>query len=202
MKKRDLKKLAVLGITSGLLISNQVTADSMGEDSFDNYNFEKASPSSHCLGKNGCPGFVDKCKGKGGCGNFKDACKGKGGCGGLTADVDPDKSPYQPPGDKNEGSMNYHLMTEQELLRELNDNGIRMYKSLSPEGKALALKVASNSCKGSNECKNLNACRSEKNSCAGKGDCAGKGICAVSDKNLAVKLVYDKMNAKRANMTK
>jgi hypothetical protein len=39
-----------------------------------------------------------------------------------------------------------------------------------------------------------------KNSCAGKGSCKGQGKCAISYKNLAVKLVYNKMAAKRAKL--
>lgn len=98
--------------------------------------------------------------------------------------------------------MNYHLMTEDELLLELNDEGVRMYKGLNAEGKALALKVVSGMCQGANQCEGMNACKSEKNSCAGKGDCAGQGICAFSDKNLAVKVVYDKMAKKREALIK
>lgn len=103
--------------------------------------------------------------------------------------------------DPNNSNMNYHLMTEDELLLELDDKGIKMYKALSPEGKKLALKVASAMCNGTNECKGLNACQTDKNECAGKGQCKGQGKCAISDKNLAVKLVSDKMAQKRANAT-
>lgn len=99
--------------------------------------------------------------------------------------------------DANEGNMNYHLMTEEELLMELTPEGAAMYKSLSPEGKKMALKTASMMCNSSNPCKGLNACKDDKHDCAGKGDCSGKGVCAFSDKNLAVKVVRDKMAAKR-----
>lgn len=92
-------------------------------------------------------------------------------------------------------------MAEKELLLELNEEGIRMYKGLNKEGKALALKVASNYCDHTNPCKNLNACRTDKNPCAGQSNnCAQQGKCSFSDKNLAVKVVYDKMNAKRNNL--
>lgn len=106
--------------------------------------------------------------------------------------------------DPNEGNSGYHLMTEDELLLELNGDGTALYKSLDPKGKELARYVASQRCNGTNACAGLNACQTDKNTCAGKGSCQGKGKCALSDKNLAVKLVADKMKMadKRSNITK
>jgi hypothetical protein len=100
--------------------------------------------------------------------------------------------------DPNDSNLNYHLMSEDELLLELSPEGIAMYKTLDPEGKTLVRQVASMRCAGTNLCAGLNACKSDKNECAGKSDCRGKGICGLSDKNLAVKLVRDKMAKKRA----
>lgn len=102
--------------------------------------------------------------------------------------------------DPNDSNAGYHLYTEDELLLELNDEGTKLYESLSPEGKQLALKVASMRCGGTNSCEHLNACATDKNDCAGKGSCKGKGKCAISDKNLAVRLVYQKMAQKRAGL--
>src|SRR6185295_13048686 len=99
--------------------------------------------------------------------------------------------------DPNAGNLGYHLMTEEELLLELNDEGYKMYMSLDAKGKALAREVASARCNGSNECKGLNACKTDKNACAGQGSCKGEGKCATADKNLAVKLVAKKMAEKR-----
>lgn len=99
--------------------------------------------------------------------------------------------------DPNAGNMGYHLMTEEELLLELNDEGYKLYMSLTPEGKALAREVASTRCNGSNACKGLNACATDKNKCLGQGACKGQGKCAMSDKNLAVKVVAKKMAAER-----
>lgn len=226
--KPNFKKLALLGITSGILVSQQVQAESEGVLSISHKNDCKGTggcggskaeckgsggcggSKSECKGSGGCGGSKSECKGSGGCGGSKSECKGSGNCGGVLADNgSPEKkNPYASPDkgevkkDPNDGNMNYHLMTEEELLLELNDDGLRMYKSLNAEGKALALKVASGMCAASNQCQGLNACKSEQNACAGKGDCAGKGICALSDKNLAVKLVYDKMHEKRQNLTK
>ena len=104
--------------------------------------------------------------------------------------------------DPNDGNLGYHDMTEEELLLELNDEGTKLYNSLTPEGKELARKVASQRCNQTNACKGLNACKTEKNNCAGKGKCKGQSKCAFSDKNLAVKVVSDKMNQKRADAVK
>lgn len=144
MDKKNLSKLALLGLTSGVLIANQVHAANTADAS-------------------------------------KTDTKAK---------------------DKNDENMGYHLYTEDELLLELNDEGVKLYQSLSPEGKKLALKVASARCNATNECKGLNACQTSSNSCAGKGSCKGQGKCAIADKNLAVKLVAQKMAGKREGLGK
>jgi hypothetical protein len=100
------------------------------------------------------------------------------------------------------GNITYQLMTEDELLLELNEEGTRVYNNLSPEGKQLALRTASRSCNGTNECSGLNACATDKNKCAGKGSCKGQTKCAISDKNFAVKLSDKKMAEKRLNAQK
>lgn len=141
MRKLDLKRLAVLGLVSGIMVQQPIHAD-----------------------------------------DYKEA----------TEAVDVDE----------EGNRGYHLMTEDELLLELTDEGAKTYNKLSPEGKALAQKVASQRCNGTNECRGLNACKTESNDCAGKGSCRGKSKCAFSDKNLAVKVVSEQMAAKRANTLK
>jgi hypothetical protein len=121
----------------------------------------------------------------------KHECKGPTGCAGLVAEREVPKN------NKNDGNLGYHLMTEDELLLELNQEGTALYQSLSPEGKKLALLVASARCNQTNECAGLNACATDSNSCAGKGSCKGEGKCAIADKNLAVKLVSQKMAKKR-----
>lgn len=92
------------------------------------------------------------------------------------------------------------MMTEDELMSKLNDQGKAMFRSLSPEGKALALKLAGQSCKGHNDCKGLNSCKSDKNACAGQGGCKGQSQCSFKDKNMAVKVAAKKMAEKRAMM--
>lgn len=98
------------------------------------------------------------------------------------------------------GNITFRPMTEDELMLQLNEEGAHLYRSLTPEGKKLALSVASRSCNGTNECKGLNACATDKNKCAGKGNCKGQTKCAVSDRNLAVKIAARKIAEKRANL--
>jgi hypothetical protein len=192
----------------GIVADNVLPQHSCGKGSCSNLSRQG------CRGSNGCDGIVadrafpqHSC-GKGSCSNLsRQGCKGSNGCDGIIAEGDQptaeDPSPAassKKDNNPNDGNMRYHLMTEQELLLELNADGTRMYNSLDDQGKVLARKVASMMCQATNECKGLNGCMTDKNSCAGKGDCKGRGKCAISDKNLAVKLVYDKMASKRANM--
>lgn len=104
--------------------------------------------------------------------------------------------------DPNDGNLGYHLMTEDELLLELNDDGYKQYMALTPEGKTVAREIASQRCAGTNECKGRGACKTEKNSCAGQNTCKGNSKCGISDKNLAIELAAKVMAAKRADALK
>lgn len=90
-------------------------------------------------------------------------------------------------------------MTESEVLSKLNEQGKATYQSLDPAGKALAVKLANQDCKGQNECKGMNSCKTSDHSCAGKGSCKGTAPSNFKDKNLAVKVAALKMAEKRAN---
>lgn len=119
----------------------------------------------------------------------------------LNSDEQSDKARIQEYGVATEvserGNMGYHLMTEDELLLDLNAEGEALYRSLDKEGKELARYVASQRCMNSNACKGLNACKTPDHACMGKGQCKGTGKCAYADKNMAVKLVAEKMAEKR-----
>jgi hypothetical protein len=104
--------------------------------------------------------------------------------------------------DPNSQNLGYHLYTEEELLTELNDEGSKLYMSLTPEGKQVAREIASQLCNGTNGCKGRGACKTEKHDCAGKNACKGESKCAVSDKNLAVQLASKIMAEKRADALK
>lgn len=163
MKRPDFLQLALVGISSGILVTSQLSAATTKSSS-------KASSKTSIAD-------ADK----------KAPVK-------KAEDDDKDSDP-------NDGNMNYHVMSEDELLLQLSPEGVAMYKGLDSKGKQLALLVASSMCDHTNECAGLNACQTDDNACAGKGKCKGQGKCAFSDKNLAVKLVRDKMANKRANVS-
>lgn len=156
MKKRDLKKLALLGIAGGMALTVSVEA---GEKT-------PTVDISSLLALNSSNTSTEKSTNS-------------------SLNYDP-----------NEGNLGYHLMDEQELLLELNEEGQRMYNAMDPANKKLAREVASQRCANTNACKGLNACKTDKNNCAGQASCKGNGKCGISDKNLAVRLVYNKMMKK------
>jgi hypothetical protein len=98
------------------------------------------------------------------------------------------------------GNITYRLMTKDEIMLELTNDGAKQFEALSPEGQQLALKIASRSCDGTNDCKGQNACRTKDNDCAGKGKCKGTTKCAISDKSLAVRLASQIMAEKRQTL--
>lgn len=245
MKKKTFVKLAVLGITNGLLLSTLSAASNSPNEALPNsLQHAKLLAKAGCGGSGSSSGsggsVASKCGGRGGCGStVAEKCSGKGGCGAIVAgncsscnavaNRDPSIHPAlqspvagqknsnpakdQPKGqskeqskddysDPNSENLGYHLMTEDELLMQLNDQGAKQYKALSPEGKALAREVASQRCQGTNECKGLNACQTDSNKCAGQGSCKGQSKCAFSDKNVAIKLVSKKMSEKRSSSLK
>ena len=222
MKKDEFVKLALMGLASGMLASNAIdalqnspTASNMLASGCGGKGKCGGAIANGCGGKGKCSGTIAAgCGGKNGCGGaIASGCGGKNGCGGAIAEKDtqapltapapipkdaPNKKDYNP----NDQNIGYHLYTDEELRLELNGNALKSYEKMSPEAKALVRTVASASCNGTNECKGLNACKTEKNDCAGKGQCKGQGKCAIADKNLVVKLVETKLEAKRQNLTK
>lgn len=102
---------------------------------------------------------------------------------------------------KNAGKVeNEKYINEEEVVKQLNPQAKKTFEGLSAEGKALALKLVNQSCKGKNECKGLNSCKTETNECAGKGACRGTSPANFKDKNLAVKVAADKMADKRKRL--
>jgi hypothetical protein len=96
------------------------------------------------------------------------------------------------------GNITYQQLDEEGLLLELSADNAQTFRSLSSEGKKLALQLASRSCNGTNDCKGQNACRTDLNKCAGMGTCKGTTKCAFSDKNVAVRVAAKLMAEKRA----
>lgn len=173
-KKTDLKKLALLGITGGLMIAAQAHANTpVVPDDLEGVFANQFAKEDECKSDDGCAGFLVAVN--------DNKCGGPGGCGGKES-----------PSDNGE-------MTEEELMSRLHSRGRATYNSLDEEGKALARRVASQKCSGGNECKGLNSCKGEENECAGHGDCKGQSGCEHKDKNQAVDVAAKKMAEKRNN---
>lgn len=91
-------------------------------------------------------------------------------------------------------------LTKDELRGQLTEQGKTIFDRLSPEGQALAIKLASQTCKGHNACKGQNSCKTDKNACAGQGGCQGQSDCSFKNKDQAVKVAALKMAEKRASL--
>lgn len=192
MKKKDLNRLALFGIASGLMAVCQNSANASEPSPAESINLNLLLAEHKCKGPNGCPGESNPKNTKASTSNNP-----------KTSDDSNKKfSSEIAEKEKDDGNIGYHLYTDDELLLELNDQGAALYESLDQEGKALARLVASQRCDHTNECKGLNACQTDKNKCAGQGTCKGQGKCAFSDKNMAVKVVAEKMSKKRAEASK
>lgn len=159
MKRKDLKKIALLGLTGGITLVQSAQANENSDDLKNRYSTLLANNT-------------------------------------LTTKSKVSSSAQTTP-NPNDGNLGYHLMSEDELLLELNQDGQRMYNEMDPANKRLALEVASGRCANTNLCGGLNACKTDKNDCAGKASCKGNGKCGIADKNLAIRLVYTKMMKKR-----
>lgn len=114
--KIDLKKLALLGITGGIMVTAQgaVNADE---------NMDREETSILALGG---------CGGKGGCSSYKPRNYDRG----FISQADDTPSSMQSTGTETKP------LTESELLSQLNDEGKAIYYGLDADGKALALKLA------------------------------------------------------------
>lgn len=114
MHNSNFKKLALMGMVGGALIAAQSPAVA-----------DESAASKNVSGHSGC--------GASGCSHKSS----NSGCGansgkGFTADASTDTN-----------MAGRKMLTETELLNRLNDSTRAQYSSLSPEGKALALKLAS-----------------------------------------------------------
>lgn len=217
VNKYDLKKLASLGLASGLMMAAApVQADTAGQLS--------GTYLAHSCGGNGgsghqCGGRSNSNQGQNqwqsqnqqaprqsSCNSVSQrspsqSCNSKHGCGGSQ---NYSNVPYYTPNnesiadnDATAAKASSAAMSESEFMSQLNAQNKATFQSMSPEGKALAMKLAQQECKGKNSCKGLNSCKGKGNDCAGKGSCKGTSSDKFKDKNLAVKVASMKMAEKR-----
>lgn len=174
MKKNiDFKKLAIMGITGGVMLASQGSVSA--------HETSANSSGEILLAGHGC--------GSGSCQSKTSNSRG------YIADADTDTDD-----DKAMQSDSSNVMTEKSLMDQLSPEGQKMYSQLSPQGKALALKLANQQCKGMNDCKGQGGCKSSTHDCAGKNDCKGQAGGPFKDKNEAVK-VAKKLMEKRQGMS-
>ena len=226
MKKRDLKKLALLGLTGGIMLGSQSVVANEAESSgtliahsgcgANSCNNQPSGPKAgrNSRTSNGCAAPSQRTTNGCAAPNQKttNSCNAQNreasnSCGSPSGPNNSCNSYFR--NARNGGEIaqadekvsNPGKLTESDLLDQLNDQAKQQYLGMSPEGKALALKLANQNCKGQNDCKGLNSCKSAENSCAGKGACKGKSQCAFKDKNLAVKVAAKKMADKRSGLS-
>lgn len=114
MKKKDLKKIALLGIAGGCMLASQ------GAVQADDANSEIL------------PNVIAA-----GCGAH--------GCNHGTPSSSGSSRGYVAEADENMMADSGQMMTEDQLMSQLSDQGKQIYNGLSPQGKSLALKLASKS---------------------------------------------------------
>ena len=166
----DLKKMALLGVTAGVMMTSPGAVFAASHDIQENMGTLLA----------------------GGCGGGKCSSKNNDNSSNKRNNIIADNTSYN--------GNNAQLMTEDQLKSQLDSQGKERYENLSPEGKAEAIRIGSQSCKGQNSCKGTGGCKTAQHTCKGANSCAGQGGCAMKDKNDAVKLAEDKQAAKRNDL--
>lgn len=216
MATSNFKKLALLGMAGGMLISSQaeVQADSkIPSGSSSGALIGRSSSCSvgrntSCRNSNSTLGMNESGResrpSSAGC-NGSRASQGmndNNGCGSKRAGISSNVGYYESNIVDNfeDAQKSGKVMSESDLLAKLSQDGKNLYSTLDPAAKTMALKMASQECAGKNECKGMNSCKSQHNDCAGKGGCKGTSAAPFKNKDDAVKLAAKKMAKKRALM--
>lgn len=140
MKKPNFKKLAMMGMASGMMLGAQASVNA------DTSNAGITLASS-CGGRGSCGGMYQPQPntGRGSCGSQPQPNSGRSSCGSqaqprgsryMTADAD--NLPQQ-----QERMAHGKMMTENEFIPQLSPQGKSLYMSLDREGKKEALRTAS-----------------------------------------------------------
>jgi hypothetical protein len=88
---------------------------------------------------------------------------------------------------------------QQAFCNKMNSSSQAAFKAMNAEGRAMAMKIAAQECKGKNDCKGKGGCKTETHACAGKNECKGKGGAPMKDANKAVEMASNCMASKRAH---
>lgn len=176
MQKAKFKKLALMGITGGIILAAQAPASL--ESSTDVGCTLAAGCGKHCRGAS------------------KQIAES---CGSRSSPQEQYRT-YTAEADVSVQKQSSKQLSEGELMNQLKPETQAVFKGMSPEGKALALKLANQTCKGKNDCKGLNSCQTADSTCAGRGSCKGTSPGPFKDKNEAVKIAAKKMAEKRSSM--
>lgn len=215
MKKQDFKKLALMGLSGGLMIAAQPLSADLPEGT----NNEGGILLAHGCGAHSCNGSTPPpgSSGRQGCGAQQGprgsscnaqtsggghGCQSRSGCASCKSTSSARGYGQIAEGDNAAAVTNPGRLSESDLVNKLDAEGKATYQGLDAEGKALALQLANQACKGQNNCAGLSACKSADHACAGQNSCQGKGTCAFKNKNDAVKVAAMKMAQKRANAGK
>lgn len=180
MDKIDLKKLALMGITGGVMIAAQAP---LSADNSSSHIDAGKILAAKCGSNGSCGGSSGSC-GSHSCSSshysqYQNSCGSRcGGThqpnrwgGGYFADND-DNAPQD--------NSAPTPMTENDFKGKLSPQAKADFDKLSPEGKANAIKMVSHDCSGKNDCKGQNSCKTDKNTCAGQGGCKGQSKCAMT----------------------
>lgn len=147
MKKSDFKKLAVVGMTGGMLLAGQAANAETAN--------KQESTLAHSCGAHSCGGSRNPQAQP-----ATNSCAAKA-ANKITADSDKTMSNMNTATTKK-------LVTENELLSQLNDEGKRIYQGLDAEGKATALRLASEQAPGQNKLDAVKAAQKQQEQRASK----------------------------------
>jgi hypothetical protein len=210
MKKKDLKKLALMGITGGVLTLSQsplnaseglttnILAASCGgktscggstADNNRNQGYNSSEDSSTYYNNQGSysqnqgsgSNRQPSRQNQGSCSNSRPNSSSQGSCSNRNDSGRWGQNPnFFADNDDQTNSDNSKPLTESEFKAKLSPQAKTDFDKLTPEAKAKAIKMASHDCSGKNDCKGQNSCKSDKNSCAGQGGCQGQSKCAMT----------------------
>lgn len=169
-KKSDIKKLALMGLATGLLMANQGSAAETnsgansvgGQEIAARCGAKSCAGRSNCHGRSNCSGHSScqgrsNCSGRTGCQGRSNCsghsqcysranCSARSNCNGIIADA----------WDEQHQKQNHKTVTESEILQKLSPEGQNAYQRLDSESRAYAIELINRHCNGKADCKGMN----------------------------------------------